>query len=302
MKFPPLLRERSKVRIVAPSGRLPSSKSLHDAVQTLKEWDLNVEFAQHVWENHNVFSASDANRLKDFQEALDDATVELIVCARGGYGLTRILDELELENFNEHPKWLIGYSDITAFLQKAVKMDIATIHGPMGTSFSRKGAEGSINALKNLLFNGISSIETKSKQSSTGKASGQLVGGNLAMVCDSIGTSSELKTENRILILEDVGEHYYRVDRMFTQLKRAGKLSNLAGLAIGNFSSMVEGEMPFSETVEQMVQRLTNEFDYPIAVDMPVGHEPANFPFVYGADYSLEVSNLGAKLEILAKL
>ena len=302
MKFPRLLKQGDRVRIIAPSGRLPTNESLRKAIQTLEDWGLTMEIAQHVWDNKGVFAASDEKRLKDFQEALDDTNIDLILCARGGYGLTRIIDDLNIENFVHYPKWVVGYSDITAFLQKSYQKGIGAIHGPMGTSFSRAGSEESIKALKNLLFNGASYICTKSKQLKPGKATGQLVGGNLAMVCDSLSTHSELATDNKILVLEDIGEPYYRVDRMLVQLKRTGKLLNLAGLVIGNFSSMSEGEIPFGETVMEMIKRLTEEFDYPIAIEMPIGHEPANFPFVYGAEYVLEVSADGAVLEINTKL
>lgn len=302
MIIPPLLKQGSKVRIVAPSGKLPSDKSLDKAIQELTEWGLTVVVADHVFNNHNLFSASDTYRLNDFQSALNDPTVDLILCARGGYGITRILDDLDLAGFVKEPKWVVGFSDITAFLQKAYQLGVATIHGPMGTSFSRKGVNESIEALKQLVFRGESVIKTDSKQLRLGSGKGELIGGNLAMICDSIGTSSEIDTTDKILVLEDVGEYYYRVDRMLTQLKRANKLFSLKGLAIGSFSSMSDGDTPFGEEVNNMVARLTEEYNYPVAIDMPIGHEPANFPFVFGAEYVLDVNKSGAKLKLVTKL
>ena len=148
MKFPPLVKKGSKIRIVAPSGRLPNRESIEPAISTLKEWGFVVEIGKHVFDDHNTFAASDSDRLEDLQAALDDTSVDALLCARGGYGMTRILDELNLDNYLAHPKWVIGYSDITAFLLHAHHLNSATIHGPMGTSFGREGGSESIQALK----------------------------------------------------------------------------------------------------------------------------------------------------------
>lgn len=302
MNFPRLLKQGNKVRIVAPSGRLSSVEILNTAILALKEWGLIVEVGDNVFNNYYGFSASDIDRFKDLQSGLNDPSVDFILCARGGYGMTRILDDLDLSYFEENPKWVVGFSDITAFLQRAYTIDIATIHGPMGTSFNREGADKSLKALRGLLFNGKSIIETNSNQLRTGLVKGELVGGNLAIICDSIGTTSELDTKDKILVLEDVGEYYYRIDRMLTQLARTDKLSSLKGLVLGDFSSITNGDSLFGEEVNDMVVRLTKEYDYPIALHMPIGHEPANFPFVFGAEYSLFVTETEAKLELISKL
>lgn len=301
MKFPPLLKSKDSVRIIAPSG-IVKEKALVKALNTLESWGLDAQIGSHVFENSNIFSAKDEMRLKDFQEALNDNSIRMILCARGGYGLTRILDSLDLDSYIQSPKWVVGFSDITAFLQMSYRQGIAAIHGPMGTSFERNGAEESIHSLKTLLFNGSADIVSVNEQLRQGKATGQLIGGNLALVCDSIGTRSELNTENKILVLEDIGEYYYRIDRMLTQLKRSGKLSKLKALVLGSFNGMSNNGIDFGETVIDMARRLTLDYNYPIATHMPIGHEPANFPFVYGAEYQLEVKADSARLELLSKV
>jgi len=301
MIFPPLLTQGDKVLIVAPSGKI-SSDGIDKAIHELEAWGLEVVLGQHVYSSNATFAGTDAERLHDFQDALDIPSINLIFCARGGYGFTRFLDNLSFDQYVKYPKWVVGFSDITAFQLAILTDGMASIHGPMGTSFSRIGTKESVLALKTLLFDGTSLIQTNEVQLKAGVAKGILVGGNLALICDSLGTGSEIDIEGKILVLEDVGEHLYRVDRMLTQLKRAKKLSNLKGLVIGSFSQILDGSTPFGETIAQMVNRLTLNYNYPVALGMPIGHESANYPFVQGAEYILEVENNRAKLELTTKL
>ncbi|MCF6360033.1 MAG: LD-carboxypeptidase [Cyclobacteriaceae bacterium] len=300
MIIPTLLAVKGKARIIAPSGIVPF-KGVDVMVKTLKSWGLEVSFGRHLYEKSSVFAGTDPQRLSDFQEAIDDDQVDLILCARGGYGLARYIDNLNLAAFKKKPKWVVGFSDITAFHLRALKNNILSIHGPMGTSFGRKGGEESILALHNLLFNGFFQVESKRKQLRTGRANGCVVGGNLSLICDSLGTESEIDTDNKILVLEDVGDYYYRMDRMLNQLARAGKFEKLKGLVIGSFSDLINGEILFTESVEDMVFRCTERIKYPIAL-MPIGHEPANYPFVHGAEYNLVVKENNAILELITAL
>lgn len=301
MIIPPLLKPGNKAIIIAPAGKVPE-KGIDSAINVLRQWGLEVTLGSYVFSSDGVFAGTDAQRLYDIQLALDDPEVALIICARGGYGLTRILDKITFTKFYTHPKWLVGFSDITAFHLSALKQDILSIHGPMCTSFRREGAEDSIIELNNLLVKGLSEISVQAPQLKSGQCQGQLVGGNLSLVCDSLGTSTELDTYQKILMLEDVGDYYYRIDRLLNQLARADKLSKLRGLVIGKFSDLLNGESIFLETINDMILRLTAEYNYPIAVAMPIGHEPQNYPFVQGAEYTLEVKKGSARLELQTKL
>lgn len=301
MIIPPLLNKNSKAIIIAPSGKIPE-QGVDNAVKTLRNWGLDVNLGEHLYDSNGVFSGSDTQRLSDFQQALDDPTISLVLCARGGYGLTRILDKLSFNQMHKHPKWVVGFSDVTSFHIAAVKNDISTIHGPMALSFDKEGASNSINDLFKLLFTGESVISVELDQLRIGESKAIVVGGNLSLVCESLGTPSEIVTKGRILVLEDVGDYYYRIDRMLTQLERAGKFSNLQGLVIGDFSEMKNGDTRFNETVYDMILRLTTNQQYPIAVSVPIGHRPNNIPFVHGAEYSLDVKTNRARLELLTKL
>jgi muramoyltetrapeptide carboxypeptidase len=301
MIVPPLLKQGDKAIIIAPSGIVPA-KGVSKAIETLENWGLNVALGNELYSSHSVFAGSDAERFSDFQNALNDPSIDLVLCARGGYGITKFIDKLSFTKFNESPKWIVGFSDITAFHLTAFDRGICSIHGPMATSFDREGSSASIDDLRNLLFSGNSIVNTGVKQLRTGSSVGQLVGGNLALICDSLGTQTEIITEGKILVLEDVGEQYYRIDRMLNQLGRAGKLGPLKGLVIGSFSNITDGEIKFVTTVEEMINGLTKNYSYPVGVSMPIGHEPQNVPFVHGAEYILDVKERSCRLEISTKI
>ncbi len=297
MISPPLLKPGNKAIIIAPSGKVPE-QGIDRAVDVLQQWGLGVSLGKHVFASTGVFAGTDAERQSDFQKALDDPEIRLILCARGGYGLTRYVDKLNFKALKQNPKWIVGFSDITALQLVLAKNKIHAIHGPMATSFDRSGTEKSIQSLYELLFKGYSNIESKQQQLRKGEVQGNVIGGNLSLICESLGTSSEIDTQGKILVLEDVGEYYYRIDRMLNQLARAGKLSHLKGLVIGSFNDLLHGHTAFSESVEDMIIRLTSHWEYPIAVGMPLGHQPENYPFIQEAEYRLIVADDYALLQL----
>lgn len=297
MIIPSLLTTNDKVHIISPSGKLPPF-GLDEVLSKLKSWGLELSLGKHTYSSDSVFSGTDEQRLSDFQTAINDESVKLILCARGGYGLTRYIDQLDLIPLKDNPKWIVGFSDITALHLKAIKLNILTIHGPVGTSFSQNGVGTSIRHLHKLLFSGYSEIQSKKAQLKPGVSEGEIIGGNLSLICESLGTPTEIETNNKILVLEDVGDYYYRIDRMLNQLARAGKFNNLKGLVIGSFNELENGSTVFTESVNDMISRLTYHTNYPIATAMPIGHTLENFSFVHGASYKLSVADRLAKLEL----
>ena len=295
--LPPQMKNGQCVAIVAPAGKVESGQ-MDVVVQTLKDWGLTVKFGAHVFGDHYYFSGSDQERLEDIQWALDDPDIDIILSARGGYGVTRILDQINFEKFSINPKWIIGFSDITALHLKTQQMNICSIHGPMGTSFIREGSLESTRALHTLLGGDPPAIEAtdQGKMNRSGACEGLLVGGNLALLVDSLGTTTETKTDDKILFIEDVGEPLYKIDRMVIQLQRAGKLDKLAGLVVGDFSEIGEGNTSFGSSLQQIVNRIVQPYSYPIGFNFPIGHEPSNMPVILGANYRLEVSENVSKL------
>ena len=282
MKYPQSLKSGSKIAIVAPAGRLKEN-ALDEVVSSLTSWGLEAILGDHVYDQNNYFAGLDDDRLSDLQKA-----IEAILIARGGYGTTRILDDIDFTKLKTRPKWLIGFSDTTALHLKLQTLGIASIHGPMGTSFGQKDSFNSIEALKKILIEGNLDLIASSPPSRTGDAEGEVTGGNLALIVDSLGTASEIDTQNKILFLEEVGEKTYRVDRMLRQLLRAGKLDNLAGLVIGHFSLIDDGDTPFGHSWRDVIEDVTKSFNYPVAFGFNIGHEPENRPIIIGGIYQLK--------------
>jgi len=287
MLFPNTLKQGSKIAIIAPAGRLADG-ALKEAEQALTSWGLEVISGRHVYDQNSYFAGLDNDRLSDLQWALDDLEIDAILFARGGYGTTRILDDIDFSKLKNHPKWLIGFSDITALHLKLQTLGIASIHGPMGTSFGIKDGFNSIEALKKILINGNLDLISALPSSRAGVVEAEVTGGNLALIVDSLGTSSEIDTNNKILFLEEVGEKTYRIDRMFRQLLRAGKLNNLAGLVVGHFSLIDDGDTPFGQSWKEVIEEVTKPFAYPVAFGFNIGHEPENRPIIVGGVYQLK--------------
>ena len=290
---PPFLKKGDKISIVAPAGPLKNG-ALKNVLGDLENAGFEVEIGSNVWNTAGYFAAKDGQRLEDLQSAIDDLDSRAVLCARGGYGSTRIIDQLDISTLEQNPKWLIGYSDITAVHLKLNTAGIESVHGPMGTSFARNGAQVSTSAMLELLQGKVPEIDAPySSLNRIGTASGPIIGGNLALLVDSLGTKDELVSDNRILFLEDIGEPVYKIDRMLTQLHRSGKLEKLKGLAIGDFSEVD------SEKWKQVIMERVAGFGFPVAFTFPIGHEPHNMPVVIGAQYQLTVSESGSLLSVL---
>ena len=197
-----------------------------------------------------------------------------------------------------HPKWVIGFSDITILHAALQKQGIHSIHGPMSAGFG-KGDAGLpyIMALKQMLEGAALPVEAKSHPANLlGHSKGILVGGNLCLFTHLIGGENQLDTKGKILCIEDVGEYHYNVDRMLIQCKNAGLLDGLAGLVVGGFTDMKDDATAFGETVIEMILRLTKGANYPICFDFPISHELNNMPVQLGATYQLAVTENAAVL------
>jgi muramoyltetrapeptide carboxypeptidase len=290
MNFPRLLKNGDKVVIVAPAGRLPDG-ALEEAIRIITTWGLEVILGEYAYDTDGYFAGNDEHRLHDLQSAFDDSSVTAILCARGGYGVTRILQSLDFKNIINNPKWVVGFSDITALHLQLQNLGVVSIHGPMATAFSDVKSDNSIAALKSILFNDSSTLSSSEPGVRSGVAKAQITGGNLSLIVDSLGTENEIDTHNKILFLEEVGEKTYRVDRMLYQLLRAGKLSSLKGLVIGYFTDIEDGATPFGKSWKQVIVEITKTFSYPVAFGFKVGHQPENMPIVMGGMYQLEVDN-----------
>lgn len=288
---PPFLKNGDTIGIPAP-GRKLSPEVIEAAAGIIKSYGFHVRIGKNIFStSHSYLSGSDSERLADLQEMLNDDSIQAILCARGGYGTTRILDQLDFRAFLKNPKWVCGFSDITALHLKLQKMRIQSIHSSMPVVFPKPETKSSIESLFALLGGRPMGVETEgNSHNKIGSASGQLIGGNLSLIVDSLGTSTEIDTKSKILVLEEVDEFVYRIDRMFVQLKRAGKLTELAGLVIGHFTDIKETELNFGEPVLGIIHNYVKEYTYPVGFNFPVGHENPNIAWVQGAVGELNVT------------
>jgi muramoyltetrapeptide carboxypeptidase len=301
IKTPPYLEKGNTIGIICPSGYMAAEK-ITECVRVLQEeWGFVVKMGKTPGGNSpTYFSGTDDERLTDLQQMLDDDTVKAVFCARGGYGMTRIIDRIDFKKFKKQPKWIIGYSDIT-LLHSHIYSNyyISSIHAPMASAFNDAGyVNRFVQSWRNVIEGKKIRYECDAHEFNTkGEGIGELVGGNLSLLVHAIGTDSDIKTKGRILFVEDVGEYYYSVDRMFYQLKRSGKLKNLAGLIIGGFTDMKDTERPFGKDAYEIIHDLVKEYDYPVCFGFPVSHEKENYALKIGVGYKLKVGKSKAVLE-----
>jgi muramoyltetrapeptide carboxypeptidase len=293
----PSLQPGDRIAIISTARKI-TAQELAPAIQTFENWGLQVVLGQTIDASYNQFAGDDALRLQDFQQMLDDETIKAIVCARGGYGTTRIIDQVDFSKFRMQPKWVVGFSDVTTIHSHIHNLGIETIHAIMPVLFGREGTIASVEALRKVLFGESLNYSSGAHPfNKTGKAQGQLVGGNLSMLHTLTGTKSDISTEGKILFLEDLDEYLYHIDRMLVHLDRSGKLSNLAGLIVGDMSDMKDNAIPFGKTAYEIILEHTGRYNYPVCFNFPVGHEPLNLALVCGREAVLEVSKLGGRLE-----
>jgi muramoyltetrapeptide carboxypeptidase len=297
MTSPEMLKKGDKIGIVA-TARKVTEEHVQPAVSIFEEWGLNVILSPLLYKGlHSYLAGTDEQRIASVQRFLDDPDVRAVICARGGYGTTRIIDQLDFKEFKKSPKWVVGFSDITSLHLKLASLGVESIHGTMPVLFSRHDSKESVDQLRRTLFGASPELHANSnKYNKPGKASGVAVGGNLSLLVDSLGTSYELETEGKVLIIEEVDEYLYKLDRMFVQLKRSRKLDQLAGLAIGHFTDIKDTELSFGESVEEIVRFHTKEFTYPIGFGFPTGHENPNYAWIQGRQVELRVDEIGASL------
>jgi muramoyltetrapeptide carboxypeptidase len=297
MIAPPLLNTGDKIGITA-TGRKVSIQDIDTSKKIFASWGMDVITSANIYSNmHSYLAASDKQRLDDFQSMLDNPDIKAIACARGGYGTTRILDSLDFSALYKNPKWIIGFSDITALHLKLFKLGIKSIHGTMPILFSKAESVLSIESLKLCLVGENTMLSASAnKKNKQGKVTAQIIGGNLSLIVDSIGTSGDPDTTGKILVIEEVDEYTYKVDRMLTHLKRSNKLNNLAGLIVGHMTDIKEPELPFGETVEEIILNKTRDESYPIAFNFPTGHENPNLAWVHGSVMTLNVTESGSQL------
>jgi muramoyltetrapeptide carboxypeptidase len=307
IKIPPYLKPGDTIGITSPAGSI-SLSGIQPAVQLMESWGYKIAIGSTIGKKDFTYGGTDKERLEDLQQLLDNPVIKAIMCARGGYGIVRIIDQLDFTEFIKHPKWLIGFSDVTVLhCHINQNFGIATLHAKMCNSFPDDWTKAEPIQISTILSirQALAGEDFKytapiTQSNRLGRAEGVLVGGNLSIIASNSGTKSDLHTAGKILFLEDTGEYLYNIDRMFWNLKRTGKLAHLAGLIIGGFSAKPDdpGEI-FGKTTEEIVMEKVKEYDYPVCFNFPSGHQRANFALKCGTQHLLEVGREGSMLRSL---
>lgn len=295
---PPDLKSGDLIGITAPAGYITTAE-IQSAVKKMESWGYKIKIGDTIDKRDFTFGGTDEERTRDLQQMLDDPKIRAIMCARGGYGAVRIIDKLNWDKFRTKPKWIIGFSDVTVFHSHLNRnFGIASIHSKMCNSFPDDWTlaepiqiETIESIQKALSGDKMKYMTIPNSQNKQGMAEGILIGGNLKMLETLTGTKSDINTAGKILFVEDTGEYMYNIDRMFWNLKRTGKLSQLKGLIVGGFKVKVdEGSDDFGKTLQDVVLEKIKAYRYPVCFDFPVGHQRNNYALKCGVKHRLSVS------------
>ncbi|HEX3166324.1 MAG TPA: LD-carboxypeptidase [Chitinophagaceae bacterium] len=295
---PAFLKTGDIVGITAPAGYITSDE-IRSAVQKMESWGYKIKIGETIDKRDFTFGGTDEERANDFQQMLDDPKIKAIMCARGGYGVVRIIDKLNWEKFKAKPKWIIGFSDVTVVHSHLNKnFGIASIHSKMCNSFPDDWSLAEPMQVETIESIQLALSGDKMKytaipnpQNKLGTADGVLIGGNLKMLETLAGTRSDINTAGKILFVEDTGEYMYSIDRMFWNLKRTGKLSQLKGLIVGGFKIKVDEDSDdFGRTLQDVVLEKVKAWHYPVCFDFPVGHQKNNYALKCGVKHRLIIS------------
>ncbi len=293
MKTPPFLKEGDQIGLVSPARKI-SMNEIRTAVKMLQSWGLEPVFGQHIFAQENQFGGSDRQRAQDFQNFLDNPEIKAILSTRGGYGSVRLIDKLNFDFFKQHPKWLIGYSDFSVFHSHVhANFKIESLHATMPINFPLDTTPtNATESLRKALF-GVLDVHHfyPTKVLRPANAKGVLVGGNLSILYSLMGSVSDMDLKDKILFIEDLDEYLYHIDRMMINLKRAGKLKQLAALIVGGMNDMRDNSIPFGKTAEQIIEEHCGEYKFPVVFGFPAGHIADNRALILGRIVSLKANS-----------
>ncbi len=306
MIVPPALEPGDTIGISSPAGYITLAE-LQPAIDQIRSWGFKIRLGATIGKRDGTFGGTDEERRADFQQLLDDPEVKAILCARGGYGMVRIIDQIDFSRLRRYPKWMIGFSDVTvlhAHLNRQCRL--ASIHSKMCNSFPELWAaadpmqQATILSIRDaLLRKPLSFNIPPNANNRLGMAVGELIGGNCKTLESLAGSRSDIHTAGKILFLEDTGEYLYSIDRMFWNLKRSGKLENLAGLIIGGFKVKASEDPAeeFNRDLYRIVLEKVGDCSYPLCFDFPVGHQRNNYALTCGLTLQLDVKMDGVLLQ-----
>ncbi len=294
MITPPYLKKGDTIAIVA-TARKNIDDNLKFATTLLQSWGLNVKIGSTIGLDLNQLAGSDAQRAEDFQNQMDNQNIKAIWCVRGGYGTVRIIDLLDFTVFKQHPKWIIGFSDVTVLHNHLNTMGFKSIHGIMPVS--SKATEKAIESLRISLFGEKLQYQIPTHaMNRLGKASGELVGGNLSILFSLMGSQSAINCDDKILFLEDLDEYLYHIDRMMINLQRNGCLESIKGIIVGSMTKMKDNDIPWGKDALQIIEDVTKKYDIPIMYNFPAGHIQDNRALIMGNKITMQIDKVNSEV------
>lgn len=295
--IPPFLKEGDRIEIITPASPVEADL-VHMAAQKLRESGFRVTLGEHVFSRKGPFAGTEGERLTDIQRATDDPDVKAVLCSRGGYGMTRIVERIDFTALKKYPKWYVGYSDITSLhMWLSNVCGIASLHGEMPLNYSNpQCSPRCYETVIEALTGRPEPVSWIAQSEASFEVQGRVTGGNISLIYSLNGTPAQPETDGGILFIEEIGEKFYHLDRMLVGMRMAGLLKNLAALVVGGMEEITEGEHVFNQTVEEVVMNVVSGYDYPVLFNFPAGHIPDNRAIYLGRNARLSQSGSEAVL------
>ncbi len=285
--------QKGDVITIISTARKILKEELAPAIKVFERWGLTVKFGKNLFVQHHQFAGTAEQRIEDLQAALDDSESKAVICARGGYGTVQLIDKIDFLTFRQHPKWLVGYSDVTVLHNHINQnLGIETLHGNMPISFPKEGEDETTKTIHKALFGNTYTIDFKVEENSVFlpmQKKAPIVGGNLSIIYSLTGTDSQLDTKGKFLFLEDLDEYLYHVDRMMMNLKRAGLFEGCLGVLVGGMSEMNDNAIPFGQNAKEIIANNLRELKIPVIFGVPAGHIKRNLALIMNREAELEV-------------
>lgn len=293
---PAYLDKNDQISIISPSGAV-AAEYIDGSKKLLESWGYECLVGKHAKNCWGRFAGTKEERISDLQTALDNLNTKAILCSRGGYGLSQIIDSIDFSGFIEHPKWLIGFSDISILHNAIGNLGFASIHALMAKHLTQLPATSlELQAWRNMISGKLPIYKSEAHPlNREGLVEGKLIGGNLSVLCSMRGTRYDLNYRGNILFIEDIGEQAYHIDRMIQNLRLGAVFEQIKGLIVGQLSDCEEDPL-MNISIAESIKEATKQYDYPVAFNFPAGHVDNNLPLMLGADINLEVNDQGMTL------
>ena len=294
MQQAPYLTKGDSVTIISTARKI-SMVELKPAITLIESWGLKVKLGKHLFKAWNQFAGTSDERAEDLQTALNDANCKAIICARGGYGTVQIIDKIDFSTFREHPKWMVGYSDVTV-LHSHINQNLGmeTLHATMPIDIPNNIGEGVTESLRKALFGEELEYEFEVEPRSNRAVlneSAPIVGGNLSIIYSLTGTASQINCDGKFLFIEDLDEYLYHIDRMMMNLKRANLFNGCKGVLVGGMSDMNDNTIPFGKNAKEIIVENLDEYGIPVIFGIPAGHIKRNLSLIMGREVNLSIND-----------